>query len=60
MEEPFSKQSNGIPRALRTWAEAMPEDPAPITQTRWPSPSAVAGFAATYPPVEKCPTISRA
>jgi len=32
--EPISKQSNGIPRACRTWHDAIPDDPAPITQTR--------------------------
>ena len=31
--DPFSKQSNGIPRAWRTWQAAMPDEPAPITQT---------------------------
>ncbi len=32
--EPVSKQSNAIPRAFRTWHEAIPDEPAPITQTR--------------------------
>ena len=32
--DPASKQSNGMPRASRTWHEAIPDDPAPITHTR--------------------------
>jgi hypothetical protein len=32
--EPRSKQSNSIPRSASTWHDAMPDDPAPITQTR--------------------------
>src|SRR5258705_12908425 len=29
-----SKQSNGIPRSFRAFAPAIPDEPAPITQTR--------------------------
>ena len=29
----FSKQSNGIPRSCSAFAAAMPEEPAPMTQT---------------------------
>src|SRR5680860_403611 len=31
---PISKQSNETPRALRTWAAAIPDEPAPMMQTR--------------------------
>ena len=30
----FSKQSNGIPRSYSAFAAAIPEEPAPIRQTR--------------------------
>src|SRR5215475_13762734 len=32
--EPASKQSNGMPRACRTWHAAIPVDPAPMTHAR--------------------------
>ncbi len=32
--EPFSKQENSTPRSSRFWQAVIPEDPAPITQTR--------------------------
>src|SRR6266496_6631083 len=32
--EPASKQSNGMPRACRTWHDAIPDDPAPMTHAR--------------------------
>src|SRR5215469_558760 len=32
--EPASKQSNGMPRACRTWHDAIPEDPAPMMHVR--------------------------
>ena len=31
--EPFSKQSNGIPRAASTWQAVIPDEPAPTMQT---------------------------
>src|SRR5258707_14623879 len=31
---PTSKQSKGMPRACRTWQEAIPDEPAPMTHTR--------------------------
>src|SRR5215211_1896056 len=33
MPEPFSKQSNSIPRACSTWQAAMPDEPAPMMHT---------------------------
>src|SRR5215472_8237677 len=33
-DEPASKQSKGIPRACRTWHDAIPDDPAPMMHTR--------------------------
>src|SRR5215469_8843411 len=35
--EPASKQSKGMPRACSTWHAAIPDDPAPITHTRFMS-----------------------
>src|SRR5438046_5856714 len=32
--EPASKQSKGMPRACRTWHDAIPDDPAPMMHTR--------------------------
>jgi len=32
--EPASKQSKGMPRACRTWHEAIPDDPAPMMHVR--------------------------
>src|SRR5215469_14125042 len=32
--EPASKQSKGMPRACRTWHDAIPDDPAPMTHAR--------------------------
>lgn len=39
MPEPFSKQSYSIPLSPSTWHEAIPDEPAPITQTFLPVPS---------------------
>jgi hypothetical protein len=32
--EPASKQSKGMPRAYRTWHDAIPDDPAPMMHAR--------------------------
>src|SRR5262252_1489241 len=32
--DPDSKQSKGMPRACRTWHDAIPDDPAPMMHTR--------------------------
>lgn len=31
--DPFSKQSNGIPRAVKTWHAVNPDEPAPMMHT---------------------------
>jgi hypothetical protein len=53
--EPASWQSNPVPRACSTWHAAMPDDPAPMTQTsamRAPQPKMTgrhSGMTASIP-----------